>query len=133
MLDHLQAQLSATIVNVSSVLGFVPLAWSAVYSSTKAAVHSYSLSLRYALRGTSVRVLELIPPWVQTDLLGKANSKDPRAMPLDEFVAETMRLLATDVEEIVVEKARPLRDNVGPDEAKLVTEVNDLVAAVQWG
>ena len=80
-----------------------------------------------------MRVLELIPPWVQTDLLGKANSKDPRAMPLDEFVAETMRLLATDVEEIVVEKARPLRDNVGPDEAKLVTEVNDLVAAVQWG
>jgi len=133
LLDHLQAQPSATIVNVSSVLGFVPLAWSAVYSSTKAALHSYSLSLRYALRGTSVRVLELIPPWVQTDLLGKANSKDPRAMPLDEFIAETMRLLATDVEEIVVEKARPLRDHAGPDEAKLVTEVNDLVAAVQWG
>jgi uncharacterized oxidoreductase len=52
-------------------------------------------------------------------------------MPLDEFIAETMRLLATGVEEIVVEKARPLRDHVGPDEVKLVTEVNDLVTAVQ--
>lgn len=93
LLDHLKAQPRAAIVNVSSVLGFVPLAWSAVYSSTKAALHSYSLSLRYALRGTSVRVIELIPPWVQTDLLGKGNSKDNRAMPLDEFAAETMHLL----------------------------------------
>lgn len=93
LLDHLKAQPRAAIVNVSSVLGFVPLAWSAVYSSTKAALHSYSLSLRYALRGTSVRVLELIPPWVQTDLLGKGNSRDNRAMPLDEFAAETMHLL----------------------------------------
>lgn len=133
LLDHLQAQPSATIVNVSSVLGFVPLAWSAIYSSTKAAIHSYSLSLRYALRGTSVRVLELIPPWVQTDLLGRANSKDPRAMPLDDFIAETMVLLATDVEEIVVDQARSLRDHAGSDEAKLVTEINDLVTAVQWG
>jgi uncharacterized oxidoreductase len=133
LLDHLKAQRSATIVNVSSVLGFVPLAWSAVYSSTKAALHSYSLSLRYALRGTSVRVLELIPPWVQTDLLGKGNSKDTRAMPLDEFAAETMHLLATEAEEVVVEKARPLRDNPGPGEGKLVTELNDVVAPVQWG
>ena len=133
LLDHLQAQPRATIINVSSVLGFVPLAWSAVYSSTKAAIHSYSLSLRYALRGTSVRVLELIPPWVQTDLLGKANAKDPRAMPLDEFIAEAVRLLATDAEEIVVEQARPIRDNAGPHEAKLVTEINDLVGPVQQG
>ena len=93
LLDHLKSQPRAAIVNVSSVLGFVPLALSAVYSSTKAALHSYSLSLRYALRGTSVRVLELIPPWVQTDLLGKGNSRDNRAMPLDEFAAETMHLL----------------------------------------
>ena len=116
---------------MSSALGFVPLAWSAVYSSTKAALHSYSLSLRYKLKGTSVRVLELVPPWVQTDLLGKENRNDPRAMPLDEFIAETLRLLATDLEEIVVEQARPLRENVGPGEGTLVTQLNDLLAVAR--
>src|SRR6266850_2718085 len=130
LLEHLKSQPSATIINVSSVLGFVPLAWSGVYSSTKAALHSYSLSLRYKLRDTSVRVLELVPPWVQTDLLGSQNRNDPRAMPLDEFTAEVLRLLATDVEEIVVEKAKPLRENVGPHEGQIVNRINDLVAAV---
>jgi uncharacterized oxidoreductase len=130
LLEHLKSRPSATVINVSSALGFTPLAWSAVYSSTKAALHSYSLSLRYKLKGTSVRVLELVPPWVQTDLLGAENRSDPRAMPLDEFTSETLRLLATDVEEIVVEKARPLRENVGPGEGKLVTQLNDLISAV---
>ena len=130
LLEHLKSQPSATIINVSSVLGFVPLAWSGVYSSTKAAVHSYSLSLRYKLKDTSVKVLELVPPWVQTDLLGSQNRNDPRAMPLDEFIADVLRLLATDVEEIVVEKAKPLWENVGPHEGQLVNQINDLVAAV---
>ena len=131
LLEQFRSQPSATVINVSSVLGFVPLAWSAVYSSTKAALHSYSLSLRYKLKGTSVRVLELVPPWVQTDLLGEENRNDPRAMPLDEFTAETLRLLATDLEEIVVERAKPLRENVGPGEGKLVTQLNELVTAVR--
>lgn len=132
LLPHLRRQPSATIINVTSALGFVPLAWAAIYSSTKAALHSYSLSLRYKLRDTSVRVLELIPPWVQTDLLGKANSNDARAMRLDEFIAETMRLLAaTNDEEIIVEQARPLRDNAGPDEGPLVTRLNDQLGVVE--
>lgn len=130
LVDHLKRQPSATIINVSSALGFVPLAWSAVYSSTKAALHSYSLSLRYKLRGTSVKVVEVIPPWVQTDLLGKENRHDARAMPLEEFTAEAMRLLASNVEEVVVEKAKGLRDNVGPNEGNLVTQLNDLLGAV---
>ena len=130
LLEQLKSQPSATIINVSSVMGFVPLAWSGVYSSTKAALHSYSLSLRYKLKDTSVRVLELVPPWVQTDLLGSQNRNDPRAMPLDEFTADVLRLLATDVEEIVVEKAKPLRENVGPHEGQLFNQLNDLVGAV---
>src|SRR5882757_9572480 len=85
LVDHLKKQESATVINVSSVLGFVALA--AIYSSTKAAIHSYSLSLRYKLRNTPVAVLEIAPPWVQTDLLN--SNHEPRAMPLAEFIDET--------------------------------------------
>ncbi len=73
LIEHLKRQTEATITNTTSVLGFVPLAVTAVYSSTKAAMHSYTMSLRYKLKGTPVSVLELTPPWVQTDLLGSNN------------------------------------------------------------
>lgn len=131
LIEHLKKQPHAAIINVSSVLGFVPLAWSAVYSSTKAAMHSYSLSLRYKLRGTSVEVIELAPPWVQTDLLGPENRYDTRAMPLDEYLAETMALLERGDAEVVVERAKLLRNNVGPNESTLVNELNDNVPAPQ--
>jgi uncharacterized oxidoreductase len=107
------------------VLGFVPLALAAVYSSTKAALHSYVLSQRYRLKGTAVRVLEIAPPWVQTDLLGSNN--DPRAMPLAEFIDETIKVLGTDAEEVLVERAKPMRNNVGPEEGAFVTQFNDMM------
>src|SRR5260370_23228156 len=89
LIEHLKRQTEATVINTTSVLGFVPLAVTAVYSSTKAAMHSYTMSLRYKLKGTRVRVLELAPPWVQTDLLGSNNQ--PRPIPLPELIEETMR------------------------------------------
>jgi uncharacterized oxidoreductase len=105
------------------VLGFVPLTVSSVYSATKAAMHSYTMSLRYKLKDTSVKVLELAPPWVQTDLL---NSNDePRAMPLPEFIAETMSVLGTDSDEVLVERAKPLRNNPGANEYAFVAQFND--------
>lgn len=123
LVEHLQKQESASIVNVSSVLGFVPLAISGVYSSTKAAIHSYTQSLRYKLKDTSVRVVEIAPPWVQTDLLDSSN--EPRAMPLAPFIEQTMQALGTDDDEALVEIARPLRNNAGPSEAAFVTQFND--------
>jgi uncharacterized oxidoreductase len=127
LIEHLKTRPDGVVVNVSSVLAFVPLAFTAVYSATKAAMHSWSLSQRYMLRNTSVRVLEIAPPWVQTDLL---NSNDePRAMPLAEFIEETMAALATDADEILVERARPLRAAPGPDEAAFVHGFNDSFAA----
>jgi NAD(P)-dependent dehydrogenase (short-subunit alcohol dehydrogenase family) len=79
------------------VLAFVPLAATAVYSSTKAAIHSYVLSQRLMLRDTKVRVLEIAPPWVRTDLI---NSREAElAMPLDAFIAETIAVLGTDSDE----------------------------------
>ena len=127
--DAVQRQDKAAVINNSSVLGFVPLAMTAVYSATKAALHSYTLSLRYKLKGTPVKVLEIAPPWVQTDLLGSNN--EPRAMPLAEFIEETMQVLGTDTEEVLVERAKPLRNNAGPDEGAFVIQFNDMMANPQ--
>lgn len=67
-LPHLLTRGSALVVNVSSGLAYVPLPVSPVYSATKAAIHSYTRSLRVQLRGTSVRVVEVAPPGVETPL-----------------------------------------------------------------
>lgn len=89
LLPHLRKKPSSTIINVSSGLAFVPLAATPTYNATKAAIHSYTISLRHQLRNTSVEVLELIPPSVQTDLM-PGHAEDPNAMPLDDFITETM-------------------------------------------
>jgi uncharacterized oxidoreductase len=123
LIEHLKRQPQAAVINTTSVLGFVPLALTAVYSSTKAAMHSYTMSLRYKLKKTSVSVLEIAPPWVQTDLLGSNN--EPRAMPLSDFIEETMTVLGTGAEEVLVERAKPLRNATGPNEAAFVTQFND--------
>jgi uncharacterized oxidoreductase len=109
LLAELQKQPSSAIVNVSSGLAFVPLAMTPTYCATKAAIHSYTQSLRYQLKGSTTEVLELIPPYVGTDLMDGAS--DPRAMPLDKFIAEAMEILTTQpsVMEICVEKVKPLR------------------------
>jgi uncharacterized oxidoreductase len=109
LLPLLQKQPHSVIMNVSSGLAFVPMAPTPTYCATKAAIHSYTQSLRYQLRGSTTEVLELIPPYVATDLLNGAS--DPRAMPLDKFLAETMEILKTQpaVTEIGVEAVKPLR------------------------
>ena len=129
LVGHLKQQKTSAIINMSSVLGFVPLAMSAVYSSTKAAMHSYSLSLRHKLRHSPVEVIEIAPPWVQTDLLNSNN--EPRAMPLADFIRETMALLDSDQKEIVVERARQLRHNVGRSEGDFVTQFNEMMEQPQ--
>jgi uncharacterized oxidoreductase len=125
LIEHLKKQPKATVVYNTSALAFVPLALTAVYSSTKAALHSYVLSQRYKLKATSVSVLEIAPPWVQTDLLN--SNEDPRAMPLKEFIEGTIKVLGTDAEEILVEQAKAFRNNPGPNESALVTQFNDMM------
>jgi uncharacterized oxidoreductase len=126
LIEHLKRQKDAAVINNTSGLAFVPLAVTAVYSATKAALHSYTMSLRYKLKGTPVKVLEIAPPWVQTDLLGSNN--EPRAMPLAEFIDEMVRVLGTDAEEVLVERVKPLRNNAGPNEAAFVNQFNDMLA-----
>jgi|TARA_R100000049_G_C1951440_1_gene99597 uncharacterized oxidoreductase len=88
LIEHLKAQENAAIINVTSGLAFVPMPRTATYSATKAAMHSYTVSLRAKLEG-KVEVIELAPPAVQTELTpGQSTRED--YMPLDEFIEETM-------------------------------------------
>ena len=100
---------AAVIINVSSGLAFVPLPIAPTYSATKAAIHSYTQSLRVQLAGTGVQVVELIPPGVQTDLMDQAARN--QGMPLPAFLTEVMDILRTDpdVTEVCVQDVLPLR------------------------
>ncbi|MEG3176401.1 SDR family NAD(P)-dependent oxidoreductase [Sphingomonas sp. RB3P16] len=89
LLPHLKAQPAATIMTVSSGLAFVPLTATPTYSATKAAIHSYSQSLRQQLRATTVDVIEIAPPAVATDLM-PGHAANPHSMPLDAYIAETI-------------------------------------------
>ena len=111
LLPLLLAQPRATVMTVSSGLAFVPLASNPTYCASKAAIHSYTQSLRYQLKASRVQVLELVPPYVQTELMGTRQASDPHAMPLKDFIAEVMHILTTtpDATEILVERVKPLR------------------------
>jgi uncharacterized oxidoreductase len=123
LIEHLKKKDNAVIAYTSSTLAFVPMAPTAVYSATKAALHSYALSQRFLLRSGKVRVLEIAPPWVRTDLMNSREAEE--AMPLEEFIEETMTLLGTDADEIVVERARSFRNNAGPNEHTFVNGFNE--------
>lgn len=110
LLPHLRSQPHAAIVNVSSGLAFVPLSLTPTYCATKAALHSYTESLRYRLRETNIDVQELIPPYVATDLMD--GREDPLAMPLGDYIAEVMEILKANptAKEIAVERVKVLRN-----------------------
>jgi uncharacterized oxidoreductase len=128
LMKHFLKQPSATILNVSSGLAFVPLAFTPTYCATKAAIHSYTQSLRYQLKDTAIKVIEIIPPWVATSLMGEVPD-DPRAMPLDAFIAETVQILATDADEICVERVGMLRNAAASGkEAETFNMLNSMFA-----
>jgi uncharacterized oxidoreductase len=112
LLPHLAAQPEAAVLNVTSGLAFIPLATTPTYCATKAALHSWTQSLRWQLRNTSIIVHEIAPPYVRTGLTGERQANDPRAMPLEDYLAETLDLLERnpDAPEILVERVLPLRE-----------------------
>ena len=111
LLPLLRKQAKSSVLNVSSGLAFLPLAITPTYSATKAAIHSFSDSLRYQLKGTGVDVVEIAPPYVQTELMGEQQANDPNAMPLTEFIDEVMSILESqpDAHEVLVKRVLPLR------------------------
>ena len=119
LLPEILKQPDGAVLTISSGLAFTPLHLTPTYCATKAAIHSFSQSLRYQLRNSKVSVIEIIPPYLQTALMGQAQAKDPRAMPLADFISETMNIIQTqpDVAEVIVEKVKILRfaEQRGPE------------------
>ncbi|MGW3943050.1 SDR family oxidoreductase [Streptomyces phaeochromogenes] len=108
-LPLLEDKKDAVVMNVTSAPAFVPLPITPTYNATKAALHSFSESLRVQLTDSAVQVIEVAPPGVRTTLLGQQD--DENAMPLGDFLDETLTLLRDrpDAREIVVERAKFVR------------------------
>lgn len=109
-IDHLGNQRDAALLTVSSGLAFTPLAITPTYNASKAFIHLFSESIRLQLADSSVRVIELVPPAVQTELL-PGGSENEHYLPLDAFADEVMALLEAqpDATEILVEGVKFLR------------------------
>ena len=122
LLPQLRRQARAAVVNVTSGPAFVPRAVTPTYGATKAAMPSRTQSMRQQLRGTAVQMIELVPPLVATDLT-PGQRDNPRTMPLDAFIRESMALFAADdgAAEIPVERVKPQRGA----EARLLLPVHD--------
>ena len=111
--EHLSTKPDATIINISSGLAFAPLAFMPVYCATKAAVHSLTLSLRHQLKHTPVKVFEIIPPSVDTEL-GHDRREDKTqshgGLPIADFIAEAMEALKNDIFEAPIGQSKGLRE-----------------------
>ena len=129
LVDHLMSQADAAIINVTSGQAFLPLFGTATYSATKAALHSYTVSLRAMLKGR-VEVIELAPPAVQTGIT-PGQDRIPSFMPLDQFADEVMTLFAQQPtpREILVERVKFQRfaEAEGRFEESM-TRLNDMAA-----
>lgn len=123
----LMKQKEAAIINISSGLGFIPLAIVPVYCATKAAIHSFSLSLRHQLKDTSVKVFEVIPPTVDTDLdkgaRAQRGQKD-RGIPPAEVAKATIDGLEKDEYEIAVGMAQNLRMSARNNPEQMFQNIN---------
>jgi len=136
LLPQFLAQPQATIMTVTSGLAYAPLAMTPTYCATKAAIHSYTQSLRYQLKDTQVQVIELVPPYVQTELMGERQASDPNAMPLADFISEVMALLKSspDAPEILVERVKAQRFSAASgDYDGFVQKFNDMMFAARAG
>jgi uncharacterized oxidoreductase len=111
--EHLQTVANPAIINISSGLSFVPIAIYPVYCASKAAVHSYTMSLRQQLKSIGIKVYEVIPPAVDTEL-GHQNRADKNqshgGMSVLDFLNEAMEGLEKDEAEIAVAHAKNLRE-----------------------
>ena len=106
MLKHEEA----AIINISSGLAFVPMAAMPIYCATKAAMHSFSVSLRHQLKDTSVKGFEVMPPIVDTDFHKDARDRmKERSIPASLVAEETMRSIENDIYEVPVGMSKNLR------------------------
>ena len=118
----------AAIINVSSGLGFIPMAFMPVYCATKAGIHSFTVSLRHQLKDTSVKVFEIVPPAVDTQL-GKGDAgdseQDYRGNPPSEVAEATLKAFKNDEFEIIIGEARGLVEGSRTDFERAFQELNN--------
>lgn len=110
---HLASKKEAAIINISSGLAFAPISPMPVYCATKAAIHSLTLSLRHQLRATSVKVFEIVPPAVDTELGHQQRtdkSQSHGGIPVLEFIDESMKAIENDTFEAAIGMAKDLRE-----------------------
>ncbi len=110
---HLAQKSDAAIINISSGLAFVPLAFMPIYCATKAAIHSFCLSLRFQLKDTSVKVFEIAPPSVDTELGHDRRTDRTQShggISVSEFLTEAMEGIKNDTFEVCVGSAKNLRE-----------------------
>lgn len=102
-LPLLSLQNEAAVINVTSAVGFFPIPTTPIYSATKAALHSFSISLREQLKYTNVKVFELAPPATQTSLLDTFDKQDTdelKPMPVEKLVNAAIKGLQNNSFEI---------------------------------
>lgn len=119
---HFIKQPKAAIINVSSGLAFTPGTFATVYSATKAGLHSFTMSLRYELEGTNVKVMEIVPPAVNTDLGGAGIHT--MGVPLDEFADAIMQRLAGDEVEIGYGRSEKARNASRQESDEMIRQMN---------
>jgi uncharacterized oxidoreductase len=117
-IPFLLKQKESAIINVSSGLGFVPIASVPIYCATKAAIHYYTLSLRHQLKDTSIKVFEIIPPTTDTEL-DKGQRKNYRGVPALDVAKAAVKGIEQDEFEVAIGEAVGLREQskTGFDEA----------------
>lgn len=123
-IGHLMSRQSAAVINMSSGLAFMPMVHAPIYSATKAAIHAYTLVLRQQLRDTPVRVIEIVPPMVDTGL-NKAGRDAAhlkfRGVGLPEYIPAVIEGLENDVETIFhKDGAKILSEPRGESEGRLL-------------
>jgi uncharacterized oxidoreductase len=126
-IPHLMKQKESAIVNISSGLAFVPIASMPVYCATKAAIHSFSLSLRHQLIGTVVKIYEVAPPTVDTELDKGARGRrgqEYRGIKPEEVAAATIKGIENDDYEIVIGMAQNLRMGARTDPEQAFKQIN---------
>ena len=112
LVPHLSAQQQSAIINITSGLAFVPIAFMPVYCATKAALHSLTLSLRHQLKDTHIKVFEIAPPSVDTELGHQRRadkSQSHGGMPVTEFIQGAMEAIENDIWEAPIADAIHLR------------------------
>ncbi len=122
---HFTSKKEAAIVNITSGLGFVPIAWMPVYCATKAAMHSFSTTSRHQLNSTSIKVFEIIPPTVETELdhgRRKASGRQIEMIQPGEVATETLEALKVDQFECAIGQAANLVNAVKNGNAEIIFE-----------